>query len=190
MPSSPNDLTPKARRTRSSLLTAAQALIGTEGISGLTVMSVCSEARVGRTSFYNYFDDIESLARVVATEAANRIKERFDDLHAGLPRGLERLEACLGMILRLSVEDPRTMLLLTSLARAVPEVPELVEKEIVHELSHVAGISGADRAPLGRFLTIATLALARQLAKGALPGDSVEMQLRFLMNACGERGPA
>ena len=117
----PADLTPKARRTRSALLSAARAEIGRSGVPGVTVMAVCARAEVGRTSFYNYFEDVEALVSAVAIEVAEEIKERFDRLHQDMPRGRARLEACLGMILETAVSDSETTRLLVSLSGVIPD---------------------------------------------------------------------
>ena len=84
------DLTPKARRTRLALLEAARVELGNRGVAGVTVMAVCERAGIGRTSFYNYFEDTGALVSTVAEEAAKDVKERFDALHSGVPRGRKR----------------------------------------------------------------------------------------------------
>jgi len=178
------NLTPKARRTLSSLVSAAETLIGRHGIQGVTVMSVCAEAGVGRTSFYNYFEDVGALTNVVATEAAKKIKERFDGLHVGVPRGAERLRACLGMILETSVNDANEMLLLTALAQEVQEVSDLLEAEIAAELAAEPVIQSIDIEALSRLLATALLALARQLAVGSIPSLAKDRHVEFLMRAC------
>ena len=180
MRSEPSDLTPKARRTLSLLISAAETVIGQEGVRAVTVMSVCEEAGVGRTSFYNYFEDVEALTNAVATNAAKQIKSQFDHLHVGVPRGSARLEACLSMIVQLAIEDSDRMLLLTSLADTVPEVSGLLEAEITAELAAKAGPQISEAKTMGRFLTVALLALARQFAEGAIPREAKGDYLGFL----------
>ena len=80
-----DNLTPKARRTRAALIKAAKSLIGREGTAGVNVMTACAEANVGRTSFYNYFEDIDVLIAAVAFEAAADIKARFDESGIEIP---------------------------------------------------------------------------------------------------------
>lgn len=180
-----DNLTPKARRTRAALIDAARSLIGREGTTGVNVMTVCAEASVGRTSFYNYFEDIDVLIAAVALEAAADIKARFDQMHQEQPRGRERLRNCLGMILTLAKIDPEAVLLLTSLAHTTPEISAMIEAEIVTELRAETPANGRGAEPLARFLTVATLALARHMATGDIPKDSIEQNLAFLMNAGG-----
>lgn len=179
-----DNLTPKARRTRAALIKAAKSLIGREGTAGVNVMTACVEANVGRTSFYNYFEDIDVLIAAVAFEAAADIKARFDELHEGQPRGRERLKRCLAMVLSLAESDPDMVMLLTSLTQTQPEIGELIEAEIVTELLAAPPGDARHTELLARYLTVATMALVRQLASGAIPLDGMDQYLAYLMKAC------
>lgn len=178
------DLTPKARRTRSTLLAAARIELGHRGVVGANVMAVCERAGIGRTSFYNYFEDADALVSVVARETMLELKERFDHLHQDLPRGRDRLKACLRMILELAVEDPETILLLESLSASVPEIIELLEAEIAEELSAFTNSREEDLTVLGQFLALTILAVARQLAKCRLPKHDIDQHVEFMMRVC------
>jgi AcrR family transcriptional regulator len=179
------NLTPKARRTRSTLLAAARTELGHRGVVGANVMAVCERAGIGRTSFYNYFEDAEALVSVVAQETMLDLKERFDHLHHDLPRGEDRLKACLRMILELAVEDPETILLLESLTASVPEIIELLETEIAEELSAFTTRREADLSVLGQFVALTVLAVARKVAKRRLPKHEIDQHIAFIMRACG-----
>lgn len=181
MQTNPTDLTPKARRTRALLLNAGQKLIGLHGIGGVNVMAVCFEANVGRTSFYNYFDDVDSLVRAVALEAATEIKSNFDHLHRDQPRGLERLKACLKMILTQAVEEPESALLLTALIQTSSEIEDLLFSEIYAELSGMGGFEDKELRLRSTFLTIAVLALVRRFADGRLLTESIDGHLDLLL---------
>ena len=175
------DLTPKARRTRVSLLVAGRRLFGLHGRAGVYVMAVCAEAGVGRTSFYKYFEDVEELHEAVMLDVARDIKAKFDHLHSERPRGRARLKACLKMILSVAVEEPETALLLTSLAQTTSEIEGLIRSEISAELSAVSDPSIEDVVDLSGFLSITILALARQFSEGKLAEDSVDGHLRRLL---------
>lgn len=184
MTNDPKSLTQKARRTRVSLIAAGRKLIGQDGASGVTVMSVCALADVGRTSFYNYFEDVDALIRTVAVEAATEIKDRFDSLHADRSRGLARLRDCLEMILTLARDEPDMVLLLTALAATTSEIPALLEAEISAELAACDSIPPQEVPSLAGFLTITILALARHLAEGRMEGGQVSRSVDYMMRAC------
>lgn len=175
------DLTPKARRTRASLLAAARRLVGLHGRAGINVMAVCAEAGVGRTSFYKYFEDVEGLLEAVVLEVARDIKANFDHLHSKQPRGRTRLRACLKMVLSVAAEEPETALLITSLAQTMPEIEGLIRSEISAELSAVSDPGIEDVVGLSGFLSITILALARQISEGKLAKDSVDQHLAILL---------
>lgn len=179
------DLTPKAKRTRSALLAAARAELGHRGVAGLNVMAVCERAGVGRTSFYNYFEDTNALMSTVAHETAIEIKERFASLHTEVPRGFVRLEACLSMILETAVVDPEATLLVASLAGSVPEIMELLHAEISAELAAFAPVPEEEQPVLASHLSQTVLALAHQMAMGNLAKNSVEKHVEFMMRVCG-----
>ena len=183
------ELTAKGKRTRTALLATARQIIAEMGLQALTVMHVCDLAGVGRTSFYNYFRDGEELVAAVAGETAKAMKQRFDTLHEDVPRGLQRLEECLSMILTTAAEDRETMLLLTSLAESEPSLSQLVRSEIHAELQG-AGKAGSLQATdkevgnLAQFLTIGVLALSREVALGRIGKAQIPSHIRALMAAC------
>ena len=88
------------------------------------------------------------------------------------------------MILSLADSDPDMVMLLTSLAQTQPEIGELIEAEIVTELRAEPPDNGSDTELLAHYLTVATLALVRRLASGALPLDGIDQYLTYLMRAC------
>lgn len=183
------DLTPKARKTRSALIKAARTQIGAQGAAGVTVMDVCQTAGVGRTSFYNYFDDVDALVGTVATETAEAIKFRFDQFHKDEPRGISRLEKCLAMILSIAADDPETMLLLTSLAPEIVSIPNLLQREIGQELAgaekqDALGLTDQHRKALSRFLTVSTLALGNEIAMRKLPEEEIGQYVSILLRCC------
>ncbi|MCK0141267.1 TetR/AcrR family transcriptional regulator [Aliiroseovarius sp. F20344] len=179
------DLTPKARRTRLALLDAARAEIGRQGVAGMTVMAVCEKAGVGRTSFYNYFEDIDALVTIVARETATGIKTRFDRLHEEMPRGRDRLKACLSMILKAAADEPEAILLVISLSSSLPEIIDLLHKEISAELAAFAIGTEEDQLALEKYLAQTLLSLARQVVMGNIPMQEIDRHVEFMMRACG-----
>ena len=105
------ELTPKGKRTRAALVAAGRQIIAKKKPQALTGMDVCDLAGIGRTSFYNYFQDAEELSAAIAGEAGMAIKKQFDLLYRDLPRGLQRLEKCLSMILATAVKEECGLLL-------------------------------------------------------------------------------
>lgn len=175
----PEPLTPKARRTRAALLEATRKIVGEEGVAAVSVQEICARAGVGRTSYYNYFDDAPAAIAEVAHQAGQEIRAAFEDLHGAQPRGLDRLTTCLAMILTIARNDPPRALLLTALAQSDDTLPDLLTSEITEELTG-AGQSPGQIAP---FMATATLALTRRIAEGKLAAD-IPALTSLLMAAC------
>lgn len=178
-------LTPKARRTREALLAAGRKLLGRDGVAAINVMTICAEAGVGRTSFYSYFDDVDTLIGTILSDMALTIRSRFNSLHQDQPRGVERLEACLRMVLELARNEPETVLLLTSLAEHTPFVEDLLKQEIAEELK--GNSERKDQWPkvLVSYLAVTTLAVSRRIAMGQMPEDEPDQVVSYLLAACG-----
>lgn len=177
-------LTAKARRTRSDIIRAARGMVGHKGVTGVNVMEVCAVADVGRTSFYNYFDDIDDLVEAVATDAANVIKAQFNALHTDEIRGLARLERCLHMLLVTGTEDPKTVLLLTSLAADGWPIRDMLRREIMEELQAIDSTNTATLEAQADVLTSSVLALSRDIASTRVPaGDAIPTYVTMLLAA-------
>lgn len=164
-------------------------MIGEKGVSGISVMEVCDIAGVGRTSFYNYFDDADQLVSCVSLETAEILKNRFDELHEHVNRGLARLEKCLEMLLKLAVDDRDAALLITSLSHDGGAGSDLLYREIEQELAgavHAGELNMSKNGctSLARFLTITTMAICREFALGRLERDQINPQLAIMLNAC------
>lgn len=177
------NLTAKARRTRSEIVRAARGIVGLKGIAGVNVMEVCAAADVGRTSFYNYFDDIDGLVEAVAADVAQAIRVQFEGLHSDEPRGSNRLEKCLYMLFETAVQDPETVLLLTSLAVNGSPVRDVLQLEILEELR---GANHTDEEQLlskAHFLTSCILALSRDFASGQATRKDIPSFVMMLMDS-------
>ena len=174
-------LTAKARQTRQNILWAARDILGRKGMDAINVMEVCAEAGVGRTSFYNYFDDIDALVDAVAVDAASAMKAQFDASHLGKPRGMPRLEECLRMLLTAASEDPATMMLLTALAAQGGPIRDLLRNEIVQEFGHPDQQDDEATCLKAEFLTSVVLALSRDIASGRATSGSIPGFVSMMM---------
>lgn len=185
-------LTAKAIRTRAALISAARRLVGRQGISGVSVQSVCAEAGIGRTSFYSYFNDVEALIAEVATAAAKDFQERFEDTHQTRPRGMERLEECLLTVFAFALEERDIVLMMTSPNLPGGDVEKLLRREIWAEL--IGGVEAGemdlpadDLLECADFLSISTLALARRIAFGDIRENQIPKFVAFTLAACKPR---
>lgn len=159
--------TKKAQITRQNIVAAARNMIGQRGAQSMSVMDVCAEANVGRTSFYNYFPDLQTLIETVAVDAILEAKQKFDKVHQEFPRGKARLKACFEMIFETAVTDRETTLLITSIAETTPQMTALIEVEIRNELDAILDSNSDEIEKRSNILTLSVLSLARQFALGS-----------------------
>jgi len=181
-------LTRKALQTRRAIINAARRLIGIDGVDGVTIVSVCDAANVGRTSFYNYFEDTRSLLETLASDVSLEVQAEFEAMHGGLERGLERLERCLLMLFQKASSDPELGLLITALAQRYPAFLQILEEQISNELEAAFENRELDLPELEReagldFLVIAVLAVMRKFALGQIDPSSADVYVRFIMRA-------
>lgn len=76
------ELTERRREVRDRLLQAAEAVLSELGFVGTSPADVAAEAGIGRTTFYEYFTDMEDL---LAALVEARLPQVADTLLAGLP---------------------------------------------------------------------------------------------------------
>ncbi len=87
MPSEPNpeEMSPRSRRTRQRILTAARACFERLGIEATTVMDIAAAASCSRPIVYKHFRDKADIVDAVCLEEIQKLQAR---LAALLPRGL------------------------------------------------------------------------------------------------------
>jgi len=75
------DLTGRRLDVRNRLLRAAEALLAEFGFVGTSPADVAAEARIGRTTFYEYFTDMEDLLAALVEDRLPRVAgSLLDDL--------------------------------------------------------------------------------------------------------------
>ena len=177
-------LTPKARQTRAALIAAALEIIGQDGNTRIQVVDVCAKAKVGRTSFYNYFESAEHLAEIVVQDVAASLRRKFNFDHRATARGLVRLEKCLLMILDFAVQEREIALVVTAVTDFPQNAAEIIAAEISKELENAPSLSPARQQVLVPFLTTATIALCHGLASGSLYKGHRQAFISALMKSC------
>jgi AcrR family transcriptional regulator len=97
----------KAER-RSLLIEAALDVIGTEGLSGLTMTAVCSRAGLTERYFYESFRDRAELLGATFDACLQELDEAmFRALDGAPPDLLERCRAAAGAMIAVLTDDPR-----------------------------------------------------------------------------------
>lgn len=80
----PDRQTRRRNRTRRALMDAARRVMGDKGVDATTLRDIASAADLGLGTFYNHFDDKETLVDAIATEAIEAMGAALDALTASL----------------------------------------------------------------------------------------------------------
>lgn len=97
----------RAQRRR-RLLDAALEIVGTQGISALTVRGVCEQARVGPRFFYESFPDLDKLAGALLHEVQHDALDRAIDTMATTPGAhADKIRAGVATLIITLTDDPR-----------------------------------------------------------------------------------
>lgn len=121
----------KARATRQRIINAFETVLLREGVAGLGINAVVTEAGVGKGLVYHYFDGLEGLAQAwmesadlkpTAEDIAGGELEEFGELPA--PERLARICANYASMLR---NRPAACHVLTDDLSPGPALPELLE---------------------------------------------------------------
>ena len=91
--------TAKGYRARQNILIATASVLGERGLDNVTVLAICEQADIGRTTLYNYFKDAEDAVASVLEESATELQAQFEHIHGERERGVRRLSYCLRFIL-------------------------------------------------------------------------------------------
>ncbi len=88
-------VTPKGRRTRDALLRAGETVAELDGLSGLSVAAVATQAGVAKGTFYLYFEDRETFIDALHQRFYAQVSEAVALAVAGFPPGRELLLAAI-----------------------------------------------------------------------------------------------
>ncbi len=127
----PTDKGAKARATRQRIIDAFESVLLREGVAGLGINAIVSEAGVGKGLIYHYFDGLEGLAqawmesadlRPSAEDIAGGSLEDFQQLPAS-----ERLAKICGNYATMLRNRPAACHILTDDLNPGPALPALLE---------------------------------------------------------------
>lgn len=80
----------KARVTRDSLLNAGCTVVAAEGYAAASIAKIADLAGVAHGTFYNYFDDRQTLFDELLPYEGLRMRERIEEIARKVPAGMER----------------------------------------------------------------------------------------------------
>ncbi len=183
----------KKGRTRAALIDAAIDVISDQP-GGFSVGDVTAWAGVSQGTFYNYFDDRDTLIDAVVPEVLTRFAVESAELVA-IDEPVERFATLTTMALRMAADAPhevRVLLRLDAVHRAIVEAPVLdhMRTDLLAGYRSGAFISGPDASSLD-VIVGAILVGARRITDEAVPAEYVPRLVASLLRSLGvAAGPA
>lgn len=180
----------RGKETRRNLIRTAARLWSERGFDVVTVEEICSEAGVGRTTFYLHFESKERLLSSMAGATAAGVAADLDAAHSS--RSLdEQLDVLIRGIARRMQAVPRTLAELVihsqrvQLMRASPEVfanatrfADLARDVLTDARRRGELVRSADTEELGEILGALTMDAIEAWAAGRTRNKSLAAVLR------------
>lgn len=109
------DLSPRAARTRSALITAGFELLAERPIDAIPIDEVVSKAGVAKGSFFNHFADKQAFAEAIATEVRLELEDQVAQANAGIADPIARIAGGMRVCAHFAISNSkRTAVLLRS----------------------------------------------------------------------------
>ena len=122
--------TAKGYRARQKILKATADVLGEHGLHNVTVLAICEQANIGRTTLYNYFKDADEAIHALMDDFAVEIQQQFEQIHGEQSRGVMRMAFCIRFILERAWRDPAWGKLAVNLRSAGPQFDDFVIAQV------------------------------------------------------------
>ncbi len=126
----------KRARTRRALLNAGRAELAEHGPDGTTIGEIARRAYVSTGTFYNHFDDLDTLLQTVVDELAGAIETARERL--ALSESDPAAQVAIGtlQLLNLTNDDPAAATAFVALLASVPEFRSRVRASVHASILH------------------------------------------------------
>jgi AcrR family transcriptional regulator len=143
---------PEARHAerRDRLLGAGIELVGTGGVSAMTMRAVCREAQLSQKFFYESFTDTDDLLREVYRATFQRARNIIDAAGSQQPDRVARTRASVDAAAQLARDDPRVCRILLVEPIADLRLRHFVRHTVIAMISATEAQSAAHPDDLNR----------------------------------------
>ncbi|MEE3853137.1 TetR/AcrR family transcriptional regulator [Gordonia sp. LSe1-13] len=141
----------RAADRRAKLISAGVELVGTQGVSAMTMRAVCREAGLSQKFFYESFADTDALLHEVYNGTLRRVRDLVDEAATGGEGDWVRRRAGVDAAARLVAEDPRVCRILFVEPVADVRLRRYVRRSILALIS-----ADSDRSAVENGVTVAS----------------------------------
>ncbi len=182
--------TAKGYRARQNILRATAKVVAHKGLESATVLAICEQADIGRTTLYNYFKDAEDAVASVLDESAAELQAQFELIHGEQERGIKRLAYCLRFILEQANADPDWGRLIVELYRLGSQVDAYLRTQVELEISAASkhgevDLTKTETDALVRVISASVVRLCDRLSKGEADTGEIAPTIIALLRGAG-----
>ncbi|MBO6666477.1 TetR/AcrR family transcriptional regulator [Parvibaculum sp.] len=112
----------KRERTRSALLDATVSVVAAKGMEAAKILDITEAAGLANGTFYNYFDDKESILREAAYGIALAVGRQLDEEMSGIGDAGRRVVTATTRFIEIVVREPDWAHVLLGSAEVMPEM--------------------------------------------------------------------
>ena len=161
--------TKKGYLARKNILLATATLLGEQGIEGLNISAICQQAQMPRTSFYNYFSNLDEVLEALVLDITTSFEKEFEVLHDYPERGAKRLATCIYHLYKRAANEPDWGKLASQLLKVTHEVEHQFKNRAREEVIAAIGsnnflLSNDDIEPYLDIITETTFSYVYRLA--------------------------
>jgi AcrR family transcriptional regulator len=173
-------------RTRSALIGAGQRLFAAKSIDGVTIDDIVEAADVAKGSFYNHFDDKESLAGTIVELVHGDCEREVQLANTGITDPASRVARATAALIRYAKEHPDRYRSMVSLSKRRTNIEAPINAGLRHDIQtglesgQFAGIS-VQGGMLAVFGLIATAVEHLSASKSPEAPAAIAREMAFML---------
>jgi AcrR family transcriptional regulator len=130
---------PRAERTRAALIAAGRRLFCERPVDAVTVDDIVQAAGVGKGSFYNHFEDRESLVRTISAEIRAGVERAVDAANTDVEDPARRVARACCTYVRFALDEPERAGFLVRVHSSHTSVATPLNRGLVDDISRGLG---------------------------------------------------
>lgn len=173
-------------RTRSALMGAGQRLFAQRNIDGVTIDEIVEAADVAKGSFYNHFDDKESLADAIVELVQGDCDREVFSINIAVKDPAERVARAMAAMIRYAREHPDRYLAMVNLSKRRSDIDAPINAGARHDIEEgiKQGAFEGISVKVGVFMMLSMIASAVAyfaVAKDTDPPEEAASHMAMIM---------
>lgn len=132
----------RRRRSRNALIGAGQKLFADRSVDGVSIDDITMAADVGKGTFYNHFEDKESLAETIVALVQGDCEQEVYAANLDRTDPAERVARAVGALVSYSRQHPDRYRAMVNLTRRRMDISAPINRGLRHDIE--AGLASGD----------------------------------------------